>query len=147
MTFEQLHRDYTAQRMVQLTAHEFASLISYAPVLMVAVSDANVDQLEMGYLTGLLAEQTMELHEPNAQGERRNQLMHTFMEELKYLLYHMERWEDPLLVVLAELLRTQPALKDKLRVRMVAMAMASRGMNELEQQKIGVVSRRLSIDV
>ncbi len=147
MTFDELYQDYLGQRLVQLSRTEFASLITYAPVLMVAVSDANVDHLEMGYLTGLLAEQTMELHEPSAAGERRNQLLQIFMDELKYLLYHLDRWEDPLLVVLAEQLRHQPSIKDKLRVRMVAMAMASRGMNELEQQKISVVSRRLGIDV
>lgn len=147
MTLEQLHADYTTQRMAKLSVAEFASLLTYAPVLMVAVSDHNVDHLEMGYLTGLLAEQTLVLHAPDAAGPERQQMLQTFMDELKYLLYHLEPWEEKILSVLKAQLDASPDNKAKLQRQMLAMAMASRGINEMEQQKIAHISARLGLQL
>jgi hypothetical protein len=133
--------------MVQLSEAEFASLISFTPVLLVAVSDHNIDHLETGYLTGLLAEQTMGMHIQLSDNPPSDALLQTFVEELRYLLYHLDRWEASLLDVLTRHLLDKPQLKERIRVQMVAMALASRGINELERAKMKAIGERLGIAV
>jgi hypothetical protein len=147
MTLSELHQEYIAHRMVQLSEAEFASLISFTPVLLVAVSDHNIDHLETGYLTGLLAEQTMGMHIQLSDSPPSDALLQTFVEELRYLLYHLDRWEASLLDVLSQHLLDKPQLKERIRVQMVAMALASRGINELERAKMKAIGERLGIAV
>lgn len=147
MTLAELHQEYVAHRMVQLSEAEFASLISFTPVLLVAVSDHNIDHLETGYLTGLLAEQTMGMHIQLSDSPPSDALLQTFVEELRYLLYHLDRWEASLLDVLSQHLLDKPQLKERIRVQMVAMALASRGINELERAKMKAIGERLGIAV
>jgi hypothetical protein len=147
MTLSELHQEYIAHRMVQLSEAEFASLISFTPVLLVAVSDHNIDHLETGYLTGLLAEQTMGMHIQLSDSPPSDALLQTFVEELRYLLYHLDRWEASLLDVLTQHLLDKPQLKERIRVQMVAMALASRGINELERAKMKAIGERLGIAV
>lgn len=147
MTLSELHQEYIAHRMVQMSEAEFASLISFTPVLLIAVSDHNIDHLETGYLTGLLAEQTMGMHSQLSDSPPSDALLQTYVEELRYLLYHLDRWEAPLLDVLTAHLNDKPHLKERIRVQMVAMALASRGINELERAKMKTIGDRLGIAV
>jgi hypothetical protein len=147
MTLAALHQEYIAHRIVQLSEAEFASLISFTPVLLVAVSDHNIDHLETGYLTGLLAEQTMGMHTQISDSPPSDALLQTFVEELRYLLYHLDRWEASLLDVLTQHLLDKPQLKERIRIQMVAMALASRGINDLERAKMKAIGERLGIAV
>ena len=144
MLLDDVYAEYRHTRNTELTRGEFEELMCLIPVMLVAVSDQNVDTIEMGYLTGLVHELTLEFHTAGSE-EDIHRLKNLFLGELQYLLRNMRYWEDKLLGATHQLLERDEALKRRVRVRMRAVAESSAGINSYEQQKINDLLTRLQM--
>ena len=141
-----LHQ-YNQDRNTSFTPHQFEQLLYFVPLLMVAVSDMSVDGIEMGYLTGVVAEQTVVDAANDSSVDARMELLNNYIAEIKYLMAHMTTWESQVMLVLRQLLDQAPEQRHRVHLRMLAMAMASRGINVYEQAKIQDVSQQLGISL
>lgn len=142
---QELMRQYNQERNTQFTQEEFEQMLYFLPMLMVAVSDMTVDGIEMGYLTGIMAEQTLVQNADASREPEHLDLLNAYLAEMRYLLAHMDSWEDQVLLVLRELLAQHPEQRNRVRLRMQALAMASRGVNVYEQAKIEAIAQRIGM--
>lgn len=145
MLIDQVFEEYQRTRQSTISRDEFRKMLCLVPVLLVAVSDQNVDSVEMGYLTGLVHELVLDTHPDETNEEDINRLKNSYLSELNYLIRNMRYWEDKLLSAVHQLIERDETLKKRVRIRMRAVAESSSGMNLYEQQKIQGLMERLEL--
>lgn len=145
MLIEQVFEEYQRTRNANLSQEEFAEMLCLIPILLVAVSDQNVDSIEMGYLTGLVHELVLIRSSNGEKDDTLQRLKQVYMAELNYLIRNMRYWEDKLLNATHQLLERDEKLRRQVLLRMRAVAESSSGVNSYEQAKIGILFERLGL--
>lgn len=145
MLIDQVFEEYQRTRQSDMTQQEFTEMLCLVPVLLVAVSDQNVDTVEMGYLTGLVHELALDTSLDETDEAAIERLKNIYLDELGYLIRNMRYWEDKLLNAVHQLIERDEVLQKKVRIRMRAVAESSKGVNTYEADKIQALQDRLGI--
>jgi len=111
-TIEELFKFYKRERVLNLTLEQFTLFVEFFPALMVIMSDGVVDSQEEVYVEKLAENMGNSYIDEGLSKKRIQDLKMIFQEEFKYLLQHMELWQDHFLNALRSYLLLYPIEKE-----------------------------------
>jgi tellurite resistance protein len=133
---DQLYKDYTNERFIQLNEEQFVYLVNLFPALRVVESDGIVDSDEWSTVKRLAKILGKEFASEDLGEEKEENLMLIYRSEFRYLVKNLDKWEEPFLNALKEYFEENESSKEFVLETMYLFANASDGISDEEDAVI-----------
>lgn len=141
---EHLFKDYNASSPTDLSHDQFVILLTFFPALLVIASDGIIDDDEwvyVKYLAKFMAE-----NDEDTTAKSKKVLQEQYLEELKFLLGSLIKWEKIFIRTLADYLKKYTEIREDIVEILHMFAEASDGESEVEEKTIASLSEKLGLE-
>ena len=107
-----LYTKYKSRSNSQLSYEQFETFLIFFPSLLVILSDGVIDDEEWVYIRYLAKFMADTSKEEVPDESEREFLMNDYLDNLKYMIDHMERWEKSFIETLKRYIQEEEDIKD-----------------------------------
>lgn len=143
---ETLYKEYMDARFIALNKEQFIYIINLFPALRVVLSDGIVDRDEWNTVKRLAKILGNEFASSDLGEEKEENLMLIYKSEFRYLIKHLDQWEDKFLEALKEYFTENDASKEFVLETMYLFAHASDGLSTDETATIEYLTQKLGLE-
>jgi tellurite resistance protein len=144
---DELYKEYTAERFINLNKDQFIYIVNLFPALLVVLSDGIVDNDEwvtVKKLASILGNEFAS--EELGTEEKEENLSLIYKAEFRYLLKNRERWEKKFLAALKDYFTVNDTSKEFVLETMYLFANASEGISVEEDETIEYITKELGLE-
>ncbi len=141
-----LYTKYKSRSNSQLSYEQFETFLIFFPSLLVILSDGVIDDEEWVYIRYLAKFMADTSKEEVPEESEREFLMNDYLDNLKYMIDHMERWEKSFIETLKRYIQEEEDIKDYVLDTLYLFAEASEGSSDSEEKRIRELRDELNLD-
>jgi tellurite resistance protein len=143
---DQLFKEYTEDRFINLNKEQFVYIVNLFPALRVVMSDGIVDQDEWVTVKRLAKILGDEFASEDLGEEKEENLMLIYRAEFRHLVKNLDIWQDKFLAALKDYFKENEPSKEFVVETMYLFASASDGVSEEENEVIEFLTRELGLE-
>ena len=140
-----LYREYTENRVLDLTEDQFGSFLAFFPAVLIAASDGIVDKEEWLYVKKLASGLGIAFSDSDMSEDEAENLTLIYKHEFRHLLKNLDEWELKFLVALKSYLVYNEHAKQFVSETLYLLAETSEGISQEEMDKINYLEKVLNI--
>lgn len=143
---DQLFKEYTKERFINLNKEQFVYIVNLFPALRVVMSDGIVDQDEWTTVKRLAKILGDEFASEDLGHEKEENLMLIYRSEFRHLVKNLDTWEEKFLAALKEYFNENDTSREFVVETMYLFASASDGVSEEENEVIEYLTKELGLE-
>jgi uncharacterized tellurite resistance protein B-like protein len=141
----ELKQSYLAERKIEMDEDQFAALVYTFPSVLVANADGQIDRKEKSFMRELPELLTEGYMEEGINVVAGASLTKDYFAEVKYILKHLDKWQNRFLEALREQLHNSLNERNAIFEMMWRTADSSKDISEEERLKIEEISGALGL--
>jgi len=143
---EELYDKFIVQRSIGLTFNQFTWVLELFPMLLIVLSDGEIDAEEREYVRRLIKNLANMFAEDGYNEKKAKELERTFNQEFEYLLENIDYWKNDFIYVLRRHLAKQPEQKETILELIYLFAETSKDISDAEKDMIIYLKYELNLD-
>jgi tellurite resistance protein len=143
---DQLFKEYTQERFINLNKEQFVYILNLFPALRVVMSDGIVDQDEWVTVKRLAKILGDEFATEDLGEEKQENLMLIYRAEFRHLVKNLDKWQTKFLEALKDYFNENETSKEFVVETMYLFASASDGVSEEENEVIEFLTTELGLE-